>query len=213
MNPMEKFLPLFPLSLVVFPMEELNLHIFEPRYRQLINECFDNGTTFGVPTFLDGKLPGFGTEVKVLGLSKRYDDGRLDIKTLGVRVFRIIDFQNPVALKMYAGGVVAMLPEAEQYPFVMPGLLERVNRLYALLEEENKFDIEKMQPFSYQIAHKIGLSVEEEYSLLKMPTENERQAFLIQHLERIIPMLQDVERTKDRIRMNGHFKNLDALNF
>jgi hypothetical protein len=70
-----------------------------------------------------------------------------------------------------------------------------------------------MQPYSYQIAHKIGLSVEEEYSLLKMPTENERQAFLIQHLERIIPMLQDVERTKDRIRMNGHFKNLDPLNF
>jgi Lon protease-like protein len=210
---MEKFLPLFPLSLVVFPMEELNLHIFEPRYRQLINESLDNGTTFGIPTFLDGKLPGFGTEVKVISLSKRYDDGRLDIKTLGVRVFRIIDFQNPVALKMYSGGVVAMLPEAEQYPFVMSGLLERVNRLYELLEEENKFDIEKMQPYSYQIAHKIGLSVEEEYSLLKMPTENERQAFLIQHLERIIPMLQDVERTKDRIRMNGHFKNLDPLNF
>ena len=46
-----------------------------------------------------------------------------------------------------------------------------------------------------------------------MPTEVERQGFLIQHLERIIPILQEVERTKNRIKLNGHFKNLDPLNF
>ena len=210
---MQKFLPLFPLNLIVFPMEDLNLHIFEPRYRELINECLDNGTTFGIPTFLEGKLPGFGTEVKILSLSKRYDDGRMDVHTQGIRAFRILDFQNPVEMKLYAGGVVELLPEPPISPSVMIGLTERVKTLYNLLGETNSFDVNKPQPYSFQIAHKIGLSLEQEYNLLKMPTEAERQGFLIQHLERIIPVLQEVERTKERIKLNGHFKNLDPLNF
>jgi Lon protease-like protein len=52
---MQKFLPLFPLNLVAFPLEDLNLHIFEQRYRDLINECLDEGKTFGVPVFWTGK--------------------------------------------------------------------------------------------------------------------------------------------------------------
>jgi ATP-dependent protease La (LON) substrate-binding domain len=210
---MQKFLPLFPLNLVAFPLEDLNLHIFEPRYRQLINECLDNGTTFGVPVFLDGKLPGFGTEVKIVKLSKRYDDGRMDIRTQGIRAFRILDFQNPVELKLYSGGVVELLPTPEISPSVMIGLSQRVEKLYQLLGEKHSFDVNKPQPYSFQIAHKIGLSLEEEYKLLKMPTEAERQGFIIQHLERIIPILEEVERTKERIKLNGHFKNLDPLNF
>ncbi|MEA5458330.1 LON peptidase substrate-binding domain-containing protein [Arcicella sp. LKC2W] len=210
---MQKFLPLFPLNLVPFPLEDLNLHIFEPRYRQLINESLDNGTTFGIPVFLDGKLPGFGTEVKIIKLSKKYDDGRMDVKTQGIRTFRMIDFQNPVEMKLYAGGIVELLPEPEISPLVMAGLSQRVETLYQLLGEEHSFDTNKPQPYSYQIAHKIGLSLEEEYNLLKMPSEEERQGFLIQHLERVISVLQEVERTKERIKLNGHFKNLDPLNF
>ena len=57
---MTDFLPLFPLKLVAFPGEELNLHIFEPRYKQLIREFEQNGTTFGIPTFLDNKVLDFG---------------------------------------------------------------------------------------------------------------------------------------------------------
>jgi hypothetical protein len=210
---MQKFLPLFPLNLIAFPMEDLNLHIFEPRYRELVNECLDNGTTFGIPTFLDGRLPGFGTEVKILSLSKRYEDGRMDVHTQGIRAFRILDFQNPVEMKLYSGGVVELLPEPPVSPAVMIGLTERVKTLYNLLGETNSFDVNKPQPYSFQIAHKIGLSLEQEYNLLKIPTEAERQGFLIQHLERIIPVLQEVERTKDRIKLNGHFKNLDPLSF
>lgn len=210
---MQKFLPLFPLNLIAFPMEDLNLHIFEPRYRELINECLDDGKTFGIPTFLDGKLPGFGTEVRILSLSKRYDDGQMDVHTQGVRAFRILDFQNPVEMKLYSGGVVELLPKPPISPSVMIGLIERVKTLYNLLGETNSFDVNKPQPYSFQIAHKVGLSLEQEYLLLKMPTESERQGFLIQHLERIIPVLQEVERTKDKIKLNGHFKNFDPLSF
>ena len=210
---MQKFLPLFPLNLVAFPLEDLNLHIFEQRYRDLINECLDDGKTFGIPVFLDGKMPGFGTEVKIVKLSKKYDDGRMDIRTQGIRAFRILEFQNPVEMKLYAGGIVELLPEPEISPSIMVGLTQRVEKLYKYLGEENDFDPNKPQPYSFQIAHKIGLSHEQEYNLLKIPTEAERQGFLIQHLERIIPILQEVERTKERIKLNGHFKNLDPLSF
>jgi len=57
---MTRFLPLFPLSLVVFPGEYLNLHIFELRYRQLINECDEEGMTFGIPPAFENKLASFG---------------------------------------------------------------------------------------------------------------------------------------------------------
>jgi hypothetical protein len=200
---MQKFLPLFPLNLVAFPLEDLNLHIFEQRYRDLINECLDEGKTFGVPVFLDGRMPGFGTEVKIVKLSKKYEDGRMDIRTQGIRAFRILDFQNPVEMKLYSGGVVELLPEPEISPSVMIGLTQRVATLYEYLGEENTFDINKPQPYSQ----------EQEYNLLKMPTEAERQGFLIQHLERIIPILHEVEKTKERIKLNGHFKNLDPLKF
>jgi Lon protease-like protein len=209
---MQKFLPLFPLNLVVYPMEALNLHIFEPRYRTLINECLDNETTFGIPAFINGKLPGFGTEVRITALSKKYDDGRMDIRTEGLRVFRILDFQNPMTFKPYSGGHLEMLPEPEIRPSVMVGLLERVKTLYRYIDEKNEFDLDKPQAYSYQIAHKVGLTLEEEYQLLKMPTEAERQGYLIQNLERTISTLQEIERTKERISMNGHFKNLDPLN-
>ncbi|WP_044172063.1 LON peptidase substrate-binding domain-containing protein [Flectobacillus major] len=210
---MHKFLPLFPLNLVVFPLEDLNLHIFEPRYKALVNEVLEHNTTFGVPTFIDGKLPGFGTEVKIIGLSKKYDDGRMDIKTQGIRVFRILDFQNPMDNRLYAGGEVETLKDPEIRPYVAPKLLEQVTLLYRLLDEEHKFDILKPQPYSFQIAHKIGLAIEKEYELLKMPTETERQAYIMAHLDRVLPVLEELERTKERIRMNGHFKNLDPLNF
>ena len=210
---MQKFLPLFPLNLVAFPSENLNLHIFEPRYRQLINECWSSGSTFGIPPFIKNRLLGYGTEMHITHIVKRYEDGRMDIKTKGVGVFRVIDFQNPAPQKLYAGGEVVLVKQQEEAIFeVMPGLLERLKRLYKLIQIT--FDFEVTDPlFSYQVAHKVGLSLEEEYELLTLNSETKRQAYLIRHLERTLPVVTEMERSKDRIRMNGHFKNLDPLSF
>ena len=212
---MNAFLPLFPLSLVVYPGEDLNLHIFEPRYRQLVSECLAEEKPFGIPVFIDGKLPGFGTEVHVTTLHKRYDDGQLDIKTKGLRVFRLLDFQNPVPDKLYAGGQVDLLAP-EEPPLKsrhLNTLLDRLAQLYDLLQIETDYSPLKSPLFSYGVAHKVGLAVAQEYELLTLPAETERQAFLIKHLDRVIPVVADMERTKDRIKLNGHFKNLDPLNF
>ncbi|AQG81547.1 LON peptidase substrate-binding domain-containing protein [Spirosoma montaniterrae] len=209
---MEKTLPLFPLNLIVYPGEDLNLHIFEPRYRQLVNECLEDEKTFGIPAFINNKLPGYGTEMHVVALHKRYDDGRMDIKTKGLTVFRLINFENPVSGKLYAGGEVELVEPGDSFSAHVSALVERVERLYDLLQIETDYD-PKLENFSYRIAHKVGLSVEQEYELLTLETEAERQLFLIQHLNNVLPVVADMERTKQRIRMNGHFKNLDPLNF
>jgi Lon protease-like protein len=207
------FLPLFPLNLVVFPHEDLNLHIFEPRYRQLINECLDEKKTFGIPSFVNGKLLGYGTEVEVKQLSKRYGDGRMDIKTKGLRIFRIVDFQNPAKGKLYAGGEVIFLENEDLTEEINAYLLSLIEKLYRLLKVKVDYEKPEYMPFSYRIVHKIGISVAEEYELLTISSEKERQDRLIEHLERIIPVVTEVERTKERIAMNGHFKELDPLNF
>lgn len=209
---MSVFLPFFPLNLVVYPGEKLNLHIFEERYRQLINECLDTGKSFGIPTFLDNRLPGCGTEVKVVALHERHPDGSMDISTEGVQVFRIETFENPVGGKLYAGGEVAYLTEDTDLIRPLPQLIELLENLYKLLTTSVEYDIGKA-PFSFQVAHKAGLSLDDEYMLLTMKQESARQQFLIEHLLRVIPVVREMEQTKSRIRMNGHFKNLDPLDF
>lgn len=206
-------LPFFPLNLVAYPHEDLNLHIFEPRYRQLINECLETGQTFGIPPFINNRLLGYGTEMKVVELSKRYENGRMDIKTRGLRIFRITDFQNPMDDKLYAGGDVVFIDNEDLSEEVNPYLQSLVEKLYKILKVKVDYNKSFYQPFSYRVAHKIGLSQSEEYELLTIPTETGRQIRLIEHLERIIPVVTEVERTKDRIAMNGHFKNLDPLSF
>ncbi|HET9823746.1 MAG TPA: LON peptidase substrate-binding domain-containing protein, partial [Chitinophagaceae bacterium] len=67
---MTNFIPIFPLSIVVYPGEDLNLHVFEPRYKQLINECNAQKKQFGIPTVLDKRLQDYGSLVELVEISK-----------------------------------------------------------------------------------------------------------------------------------------------
>src|SRR5215475_13399823 len=88
---MTNFIPIFPLGIVVYPGEELNLHIFEPRYKQLISECHVSGKDFGIPTIIEESVQDYGSLVTVIDITKLYDNGEMDIKTKGSRVFRILE--------------------------------------------------------------------------------------------------------------------------
>ena len=88
---MTNFIPIFPLGIVVYPGENLNLHIFEPRYKQLINECYSQNKQFGIPTMIENRLQDYGSLVTILEISKTHDNGEMDIKTKGSRVFRILE--------------------------------------------------------------------------------------------------------------------------
>jgi len=205
------YLPLFPLKLVAFPEEEVNLHIFEPRYRQLLGDVEKEGIHFGILTYTD-QLTGFGTEVILEKVYKRYEDGRLDIKTRGLRSFRITSFDNPMEGKLYAGGEIQYLPVDmrisaalhHEYIFYLKEMLH-------LLHYSQEINPALLTSFTF--AHKVGLSLEEELELLKMETEKERTEFLILHFKRMIPAIKAAENAKEKIKQNGHFKHMDPLNF
>lgn len=208
-----EYIPLFPLGIVAFPGEKLNLHVFEPRYRQLVAECLADQKCFGIPSFVNGRLPGQGTEMFITKVEE-YEDGRLDIQTLGGRVFKLVDLDNPAPGKLFAGGHVHFHPEEDSADqTVMAELLETLDKLYKLLQVQGTYDLENKQCFSYQIAHTIGLSLEDEYELLTIDSEMDRQLFLLAHLNKVLPMMENMESTRQRIRMNGHFKEFDPLNF
>ena len=209
---MEKELGLFPLNLVPFPGERLNLHIFEPRYRQLIGDCLENDLTFGIPAFVENRIEA-GCEMRITEVTKIYSDGRMDIKTIGESAFLVVDFQNPWKDRLYAGGTVRLSPfddrENKELKLRMIDLLED---LFSWLQMADQMKV-TTATHMHEYIHKIGLKPIEEYEMLKMTSEPERQRYIISHLKNILPALERAEKAKERIRMNGHFKHLDPLKF
>jgi Lon protease-like protein len=209
---MENYLPLFPLNLVAFPGENLNLHIFEERYKQLIGECQENEQPFGIPAYIDKKLE-YGTEVYVKKIVKQYDDGRLDITTQAGRVFKVMSFMNPVGGKLYAGGDVYFLDNIrDDSPETRLEMISLIRDLYNVMNIVKRVEVDD-DITTFDVGHRIGLSIEQEYELLQLERESQRQEMIIRHLEKTIPTLREVERAKERIRMNGHFRHFDPLDF
>ena len=205
---------LFPLDLVAFPGQPLSLHIFEPRYQELIRDCMAAKMTFGIPAYLDGKLQEYGTEVRLMEVVNQYEDGRMDIITEGARVFKLQTFENPMGAKLYAGGEVFFREDEEDNASSSDRilLLEQAQKLFEVMQVELSIDME--QPFlSYQLGNKVGLAKLQEYYLLTLEDEKSRIEVLKDHITRNLPVIAESERSKARIRMNGHFKNMDPLNF
>ena len=204
---MTKFLPIFPLSSIAYPGQLLNLHIFEPRYKQLIAECKEQGKTFGIPSVFKESLNEYGTEMELVEVSKVYPDGEMDIKTKGVKIFRIMEVLREVPEKLYSAAIVY---EVEHLPLdtekLNPTLVDLVDRLHKVLGTNLNIYDKFQNPLSFDLAHYVALSPEDQYRLLIAPSEKARQWFLIQHLMKLIPSLEETEKVKAKVQMNGHFR-------
>ena len=211
---MARLLPLFPLNLVVFPGEKLNLHIFEPRYRQLVRECIEQNITFGISPYLNDNLSELGTEMRLLSVEQTYSSGELDIRTKAVGIFRINKFYREAPGKLYAGGLVENIAQdAEADPVLRTIITRQVRQLYEALGLR-KLLLELAPDYSiFDVAHHIGFSTEQEYQLLATTSELERQEMVRDHLDTVLPVVLETERLKERVRLNGHFKNLTPPNF
>jgi len=208
----KRYLPFFPLKLVAFPGEQLNLHVFEPRYKQLINECVNEGTTFGIPVFEEG-MKEFGSEMEIIEVVKRYPTGEMDISTRCIGTIQVFSFDEKAPNKLYSGGYIESIENIHDSSSEQWFLLKRLGKqLISLLKMEEKLDVELLSS-SFELAHKLGLSLEQEYDMLQMTRESQRQAYMINHLERALPLIREMEGAKDRIKMNGHFQHHDPLNF
>lgn len=209
---MTNFIPIFPLGIVVYPGEQLNLHIFEPRYRQLINECREQNKPFGIPTVIDNRLQDFGSLVEITEIVQVHQNGEMDIRTRGQRVFRILEVIRSIPDKLYSGAIVNYPDNREQGSIdqmraVMAGLRE----LHRVMNLNKDFAKPDEQLSIYDVAHHAGLSLEEEYELLGLLDERQRQEYLKRHLAKVLPMLAGLEQLKEKVKLNGHFKNLEGF--
>lgn len=211
---MTNFIPIFPLGIVVYPGEQLNLHIFEPRYKQLITECHQQKKEFGIPTVIDHKLQDMGSLVEIQEITKVYDNGEMDIRTKGGRVFRILEVIKEIPDKLYSGAIVNYPDNHEQGNIeLMRKVMAGIRELHQVLKVSKDFKKNEEEINTYDVAHHIGLSLQEEYELLGLMDERQRQEYLKRHLAKTIPMVSGIEQLKEKIKLNGHFKNLHGLDW
>ena len=211
---MTNFIPIFPLAIVVFPGEQVNLHIFEPRYKQLIKDCFENKKPFGIPAVINHQVAEMGTRVQVTEISKVYDDGKMDIKTEGLDVFKILEILKELPDKLYSGAIVTYPGNIPKSNTVLrKKVLTGIRRIHKLLKVTREFSKPDDQLGSYEVAHHAGLTIEEEYQLLELRQELQRLEYLKRHIAKVIPIMAEMDVLKGKIKLNGHFKNLEGFRF
>jgi len=211
---MTNFIPIFPLALVVFPGEKLNLHIFEPRYKQLITECFHAKKTFGIPVVMNNKVSEKGTLMEVIEISKVYDNGEMDIKTKGISIFNMLEMVKEIPDKLYSGAIVNYQPNYQNgSASMMKKIIESTRKFHTHLEVSKDFGKPDEELNSYDIAHHMGLSIEEEFQILSYENELHRQEFLKRHITKMLSVVEEMQSLKKKIQLNGHFKNLEGFEF
>ncbi len=208
---MTELIPLFQLNIVVFPEEQLNLHIFEPRYKKLIKDSWEGSRRFGMPAVI-GNTQVYGTELEIISIVKTHANGEMDIVTKGKRVFEIRDYYPAAVSDDYDRGNVEFQPiHSSEDPTVRTKVLDLFDQF---MESVN--DVApplKDNPYlSFKIGHHLALHKEQELELLKLQKETERQAFELEHLKKMVPLMEEMDMLKKRIQMNGHFQKLSLDN-
>lgn len=206
---MARFLPLFPLSMVVFPGEKFRLHIFEPRYKQLINECLTAKSSFGIPAVIDKQISEVATEVKVVSLDKEYKNGEMDISTQGFGRCQLEEYYPVSDGKLYPGGKVSDITDDSNSSLALQtSIFDLLEQLHRTLGITKKLASHALEIGSFKIGHHIGLSIQQEFELLRIPSEIKRLSYIHEHLQHILPIVTEAERLKSKAKLNGHYKNI-----
>lgn len=176
MNSRPPIIPLFPLEKVLFPRMAMPLHVFEERYKKLIEECLAQEKVFGVLHGLDVQRPAVGTTARIDKVLNRYDDGRLDILIVGEQRFQV---HSVLQNREYLQAVVSYFDDATIEKPDLEHLSELV-RLYKLyiqrldVEQKNKIPLDKLlrkmddeSDLSYVIGQTIGMDVRSQQELLE----------------------------------------------
>lgn len=201
-------IPLFPLNTVLFPGMPLPLHIFEERYKQMIGECLDARSPFGIVLFNENQLCNVGCAAAITQILKQYDDGKLDIMTRGERRFHILDLMQR---KPYLEGAIEYFDDDETED-VPNDLLTRVLTQYQEMVKIGTKGIGTVKGifdpthFSFVVASTIDLDLGEKQTLLELTSTTARLKKLDEALIGVIEKLQQL-RELDRIAgSNGHLK-------
>lgn len=196
-------LPLFPLDVVLLPGTPLPLHIFEPRYKEMIGECLANDAPFGVVRALKEGIADIGCTAEIVTVTKEYPDGRMDLVAEGRQRFEVLQVNEE---RSFLRADVLLVPDDA----IAAG--DQENQRAAELHQEILAlagavqDLSSAQPglLSFHLAGSLPLDLDFKQKLLTMRSETERVQFLTSYLEEILPKLRRVARTRQSAGGNGH---------
>jgi len=195
--------PLFPLEVVLFPDTPLPLHIFEPRYREMIGECLEEKKVFGVVRAKESSLAEIGCTAEILTVAKKYDDGRLDIVTEGRRRFRIQQVKHD---RPFLQGEIEYFED--EASAVKPSDAKRALELYAeiaqLMGGESAPPDANEPQLSFVLAGTLPLDLDFKQTLLGLRSESERILGLIEYYEAVLPNLRRAVKAREKAGGNGH---------
>jgi ATP-dependent Lon protease len=206
-------IPLFPLNVVLLPGADLPLHIFEPRYRQMVRRCLEEKTEFGLLLSLPKGIVRVGCTAEVIEVVKRYGDGRLDILTVGRAPFRIVELLNIEAFTEEAllEGHVDYLDDRERpvSGHVCRELVELYEACHTIVFGDYPRNIQNEVPenLSYMVAGTLPMELMWKQQVLELRSEADRQERLVTYLREWAPHLQKEEALRQRAGGNGHGLN------
>jgi len=196
-------LPLFPLDVVLFPGNPLPLHIFEPRYKEMISECRAGSTPFGVVRAQKEGIAEIGCTAEIVTVTKEYEDGRLDLIAQGGERFEVLELNQE---RSFLRAEVQLMPDDAHPPSKENtdraiSVHKQILDLAGAVQDLSGADEDAL---SYHLAGSLPLDLDFKQKLLAMRSEGERIETVASYLETILPNLRRATRAREKSGGNGH---------
>jgi Lon protease-like protein len=195
-------LPLFPLDVVLLPGITLPLHVFEPRYKEMIGGCLTNQAPFGVVRAVEQEIAEMGCTAEITEVTKTYSDGRMDIVTNGRQRFEVLQLDRE---RSFLRGEILIVPDE-------PGDADEQEKQRAIAAHKEILALAAAgaqafspeHPLSFQLAGSLPLDLDFKQKLLSILSERERIHELAAYLENVLPGLRRAARAREKAGGNGH---------
>ena len=190
MDQRTEILSFFPLSVFLFPGEDMPLHIFEPRYKQLIDEARTLGNTFAIPFVIDREIQEFGCEVRLKDVVAEKEDGNMVIVVESVAIVEISSYNKQIEGKLYAGGAIRRLPCDD--PVVNRELIDLIVSYRRQFDKEFLLTSDPAKISRKDVIIALNLSSDDKFKFICMPDAEQRDGFLAGQL-RYLSMIRKQE--------------------
>jgi uncharacterized protein len=196
-------LPLFPLELVLLPGTPLPLHIFEPRYKEMIRECISAEAPFGVVRAFEEGIAKVGCTAEIITVTKEYPDGRMDLICEGRKRFEVIEVNRDRSFLQAEVLIVPDDPEtaAQEERLKAVQLHLEILSMAGAVQDLSAADQNQL---SFYLAGSLPLDLDFKQKLLAMRSEAQRIQAVAAYLETILPQLKRAARARQRAGGNGH---------
>jgi Lon protease-like protein len=198
-------LPIFPLEVVLLPGAPLPLHIFEPRYKEMIAECRANSSEFGIVRALENGIAEMGCTAEIVSVTKEYPDGKLDLIAQGRRRFEVMELNQE---RSFLRADVLIIPDEPELSSEQDRArtIELHRQILAVAGAEQEISGADNATLSFYLAGSLPLDLDFKQKLLGTLSERERMQILASYLENVLPTLRRAARAREKAGGNGHVR-------